>query len=107
LAQTRGVRGLVSGSRRVAAPASQPRGELCPIRPEARRLYCSEGICGCSKPGLVTPIVRDQSAQKRGPRNRVGILALLNTPRRLISFGRRPGPVESDGLGQQQGGEWL
>jgi len=107
LAQTRGVRGLLSGSRRIAASQCQPRGELRRIGLEGRRLCCGEGICGCGKPGLVAPIVRDQTAQKRGPRNRVGILALLNTPRRPVGFSRRPSPVESGGLGQQQSGKWL
>jgi hypothetical protein len=86
LPQTRGLRRLFSGSRRIVASQRQPRGELRRIRLEGRRLCCREGICGCGKPSLVASIVRDQAAQKRGPRNRVCIIALLNTLRRPIGF---------------------
>src|SRR5690348_1376029 len=78
LAQTRGVRGLLAGSRRIAEPQCQPRGYFRRIRLERWRLCSHEGICGCGKPGLVASVVRDQAAQKRGPRNRVCILALLD-----------------------------
>src|SRR5256885_2114905 len=47
LAQTRGLRGLLVGSRRIAASQCEPRGELRRIRLEGRRLCCSESICGC------------------------------------------------------------